>query len=49
MTEAQRSELTTLSAESGEDVSENLTEAEASERIHELGEQSPPVEADEPG
>lgn len=49
MTDAQRSDLTMLSTESGEDVSENLTEAEAAERIDVLSEQSPGVELDEPG
>ena len=48
MTEAQRSYLTTLSAESGEDVDENLTKAEASKKIDELRERSPRVETDEP-
>jgi hypothetical protein len=49
MTEAQRSYLTTLSAETGEDVDENLTKADASKKIDELREKSPRVETDEPG
>jgi Protein of unknown function (DUF3072) len=36
MTGAQRSYLKTLAAEAGEEVSENLTKAEASKKIEEL-------------
>jgi hypothetical protein len=49
MTEAQRSYLSTLAAESGENVEENLTKAEASKKIDELRQQSPRVETQEPG
>jgi hypothetical protein len=41
MTGAQRSYLETLASESGEDVDEDLTKAEASKRIEELREKSP--------
>ena len=41
MTGAQRSYLETLASESGEDVQEDLTKAEASQRIDELRERSP--------
>ncbi len=40
MTGAQKSYLTTLSTEAGEEVDENLTKAEASERIEELQKQT---------
>ncbi len=49
MTDAQRSDLAMLSTESGEDVSEKLTENEAAERIDELRERSARTELDEPG
>ena len=41
MTPAQRSYLETLARDSGEDVEENLTKAEASEKIDELRMRSP--------
>jgi hypothetical protein len=40
MTGAQRSYLSTLSEEAGEDFNENLTKAEASKRIDELQEKT---------
>jgi hypothetical protein len=41
MTGAQRSYLETLASESGEAVEENLTKAQASQRIDELRDKSP--------
>jgi hypothetical protein len=41
MTGAQRSYLETLATESGEEVQEDLTKAEASKKIDELREKSP--------
>jgi Protein of unknown function (DUF3072) len=41
MTGAQRSYLETLASEAGEQVDEDLTKAEASQRIDELREKSP--------
>ena len=41
MTDAQRSYLETLSRETGEEVDETLTKADASKRIDELRERSP--------
>ena len=41
MTGAQRSYLETLASESGEEVEENLTKAQASQRIDELRDKSP--------
>lgn len=41
MTGAQRSYLETLASEAGEEVEDDLTKAEASERIDELREKSP--------
>jgi len=41
MTAAQRSYLETLARESGEQINENLTKAEASKKIDELRRKSP--------
>ena len=46
MTDAQRSYLRTLAEESGEPVDENLTKAQASQRIDELREKSPRVDTE---
>jgi Protein of unknown function (DUF3072) len=43
MTAAQRSYLETLAQDTGEEVEENLTKAEASKRIDELRQRSPRV------
>jgi hypothetical protein len=43
MTPAQRSYLETLARDTGEEVDENLTKAEASKRIDELRQRSPRV------
>jgi hypothetical protein len=47
MTAAQRSYLETLSTDTGEEVGETLTKAEASKRIDELRQRSPRVNNDE--
>jgi hypothetical protein len=47
MTAAQRSYLETLARESGEEVDDDLTKAEASKRIDELREKSPRLANDE--
>jgi hypothetical protein len=47
MTAAQRSYLETLSTDTGEEVDETLTKAEASQRIDELRQRSPRVNNDE--
>jgi hypothetical protein len=47
MTAAQRSYLETLSTDTGEEVDETLTKAEASKRIDELRQRSPRVNNDE--
>jgi len=47
MTPAQRSYLETLARDTGEDVPEDLTKAEASKRIDELRERSPRVSGSE--
>jgi hypothetical protein len=46
MTAAQRSYLETLSADTGEEVDESLTKAEASKRIDELRQRSPRVQGE---
>ena len=43
MTSAQRSYLETLAQDTGEDVDENLTKADASKRIDELRQRSPRI------
>jgi len=47
MTAAQRSYLETLAQDTGEQVSEDLTKAEASKLIDELRERSPRVNSEE--
>ncbi len=47
MTQAQRSYLETLARDTGEDVPDDLTKAEASKRIDELRERSPRVSGSE--
>jgi Protein of unknown function (DUF3072) len=47
MTPAQRSYLETLAQDTGEQVDEDLTKAEASKKIDELREKSPRVNGDE--
>ena len=46
MTDAQASYLRTLAEESGEQFDENLTKAQASQRIDELREKSPRVDTE---
>jgi Protein of unknown function (DUF3072) len=47
MTPAQRSYLETLARDVGEEFDENLTKAEASQRIDELRQRSPRVQEDD--
>jgi hypothetical protein len=49
MTASQRSYLETLAQDSGEQVDENLTKAEASKRIDELRQRSPRLSGDDQG
>jgi hypothetical protein len=48
MTDAQRSYLETLARESGEELEEDLTKAEASKRIDELRDRSPRLSDEKP-
>jgi hypothetical protein len=47
MTAAQRSYLETLSSDTGEEIEENLTKAEASRKIDDLRERSPRVQSND--
>jgi hypothetical protein len=49
MTASQRSYLETLAQDSGEQVDDNLTKAEASKRIDELRQRSPRLSGDDQG